>query len=62
MGRAAAEKAGLANRIAIEVRSYDSPPQGPFDLAIAIESLAQAEAIFSDYLGRPATRTAELAA
>jgi SAM-dependent methyltransferase len=40
VARAAAEKAGLANRIAIEVRSYDSPPQGPFDLAIAIESLA----------------------
>jgi SAM-dependent methyltransferase len=40
VGRAAAAKAGLADRIAIEVRSYDSPPQGPFDLAIAIESLA----------------------
>ena len=40
VGRAAASKAGLADRIAIEVRSYDSPPQGPFDLAIAIESLA----------------------
>jgi SAM-dependent methyltransferase len=40
IGRAAAAKAGLAERIAIEVRSYDSPPPGPFDLAIAIESLA----------------------
>ena len=40
VGRTAAAKAGLADRIAIEVRSYDSPPQGPFDLAIAIESLA----------------------
>jgi SAM-dependent methyltransferase len=40
VGRAAAAKAGLTERIAIEVRSYDSPPQGPFDLAIAIESLA----------------------
>jgi SAM-dependent methyltransferase len=40
VGRAAAAKAGLAARIAIEVGSYDSPPQGPFDLAIAIESLA----------------------
>ena len=40
VGRAAAAQAGLADRIAIEVRSYDSPPQGPFDLAIAIESLA----------------------
>jgi SAM-dependent methyltransferase len=40
VGRAAAAKAGFTDRIAIEVRSYDSPPQGPFDLAIAIESLA----------------------
>jgi SAM-dependent methyltransferase len=40
IGRAAAAKAGLADRIAIEVGSYDSPPPGPFDLAIAIESLA----------------------
>ena len=40
VGRAAAAKASLADRIAIEVRSYDSPPPGPFDLAIAIESLA----------------------
>jgi SAM-dependent methyltransferase len=40
VGRAAAAKAGLAGRVAIEVGSYDSPPQGPFDLAIAIESLA----------------------
>jgi len=40
VGRAAAAKVGLADRIGIEVGSYDSPPQGPFDLAIAIESLA----------------------
>ena len=40
VGRAAAAKAGLASRVAIEVGSYDSPPQGPFELAIAIESLA----------------------
>lgn len=40
VGRAAAAKAGLAARIMIEVGSYDTPPQGPFDLAIAIESLA----------------------
>ena len=40
IGRAAAAKAGLAGRVAIEVGSYDAPPQGPFDLAIAIESLA----------------------
>jgi SAM-dependent methyltransferase len=39
-GRAAAAKLGLADRIGIEVGSYDSPPQGPFDLALAIESLA----------------------
>jgi SAM-dependent methyltransferase len=40
VGRAAAAKAGLGDRVAIEVGSYDAPPQGPFDLAIAIESLA----------------------
>jgi SAM-dependent methyltransferase len=40
LAQAAAAKAGLADRIAIEVGSYDAPPQGPFDLAIAIESLA----------------------
>ncbi|HXS79924.1 MAG TPA: methyltransferase domain-containing protein [Gammaproteobacteria bacterium] len=40
VGRAASAKTGLADRIAIEVGSYDSPPPGPFDLAIAIESLA----------------------
>jgi SAM-dependent methyltransferase len=40
VGRAAAAKNGLADRIAIEVGSYDAAPEGPFDLAIAIESLA----------------------
>jgi SAM-dependent methyltransferase len=40
VGRAAAAKAGFGNRIAIEVGHYDSPPKGPFDLALAIESLA----------------------
>jgi len=40
VGRRAAAKAGLADRIAIEVGNYDSPPEGPFDLVIAIESLA----------------------
>ncbi len=40
IGRAAAEKAGFGNRIDIRVASYDSPPEGPFELAIAIESLA----------------------
>jgi SAM-dependent methyltransferase len=40
IGRAAIAKAGLAGRIAIEVGNYDAPPQGPFALAIAIESLA----------------------
>jgi SAM-dependent methyltransferase len=40
IGRAAAAKTGFTDRIAIEVGSYDSPPEGPFDLAIAIESLA----------------------
>jgi hypothetical protein len=40
IARAAAAKAGLSERISIEVGSYDSPPGGPFDLVIAIESLA----------------------
>ena len=40
IGRAAAAKAGFADRIAFDVGTYDSPPAGPFDLAIAIESLA----------------------
>jgi SAM-dependent methyltransferase len=40
VGRAAAAKAGFAERVAFHVGSYDSPPEGPFELAIAIESLA----------------------
>ena len=39
-GRSAAAKAGLASRVAIEVGDYDSPPEGPFDLVLLIESLA----------------------
>jgi SAM-dependent methyltransferase len=42
IGRAAVATAGLEQRIRIEIGSYDSPPEGPFDLAIAIESLAHA--------------------
>lgn len=37
---AAAARAGLAARVRAEVRSYDLPPAGPFDLIVAIESLA----------------------
>ncbi len=44
VGRAAATKSGLGHRIAVEIGSYDSPPAGPFDLAIAIESLAHSPA------------------
>jgi SAM-dependent methyltransferase len=40
IGRSAAAKAGLASRVDIEVRDYDAPPEGPFDLALLIESLA----------------------
>ena len=36
----AIEKAGLSHRIAVRIGSYDAPPEGPFDAAIAIESLA----------------------
>jgi tocopherol O-methyltransferase len=32
--------AGLGDRVRVEVRSYDHPPPGPFDVVIAIESLA----------------------
>ena len=37
---AAAERAGLSTRVQALVRSYDNPPPGPFDLVVAIESLA----------------------
>ena len=37
---AAAERAGLSTRVQALVRSYDTPPPGPFDLVVAIESLA----------------------
>ena len=40
VARRAAAKAGLASRIEIRVQSYDAPPAGPFDVAVAIESLA----------------------
>jgi SAM-dependent methyltransferase len=40
IGRRAVAKAGLGDRIAIRLQSYDTPPAGPFDGAIAIESLA----------------------
>ena len=36
----AAERAGLSTRVRAMVRSYDNAPPGPFDLVIAIESLA----------------------
>jgi SAM-dependent methyltransferase len=39
-GRRAAREAGLASTIQILVGSYDHPPEGPFDLIVAIESLA----------------------
>ena len=37
---AAADRAGLSTRVHALVRSYDDPPPGPFDLVVAIESLA----------------------
>jgi SAM-dependent methyltransferase len=54
IGRAAVAKAGLASRITIETGSYDFAPAGPFDLAIAIESLAHSP--------HPAASVAALAA
>ncbi|MBX9750311.1 MAG: methyltransferase domain-containing protein [Roseococcus sp.] len=38
-GNAAIAVAGLADRVRVEVRSYDSPPEGPFDFIYGIESL-----------------------
>ena len=40
IGNRAAAQADLAGRVALTVASYDSPPPGPFALAVAIESLA----------------------
>jgi cyclopropane fatty-acyl-phospholipid synthase-like methyltransferase len=40
VARRAAAKAGLEARIEVRVESYDAPPAGPFDVVIAIESLA----------------------
>lgn len=37
---AEAERAGAASRVQALIRSYDDPPPGPFDVVIAIESLA----------------------
>ncbi|MEI6162028.1 MAG: methyltransferase domain-containing protein [Roseococcus sp.] len=38
-GNAAIAAAGLAAQVRVEVRSYDAPPEGPFDLIYGIESL-----------------------
>jgi SAM-dependent methyltransferase len=40
LGRRAAARAGLADRVSVAVRDYDDPPTGPFDAIIAVESLA----------------------
>ena len=40
IGRRAAERAGHGRAIQFQVESYDTPPPGPFDLVVAIESLA----------------------
>jgi len=37
---ASAAQRGLADRVRAHVQSYDDPPEGPFDLIVAIESLA----------------------
>jgi SAM-dependent methyltransferase len=38
-GAAAIARAGLSGRVRILLRSYDDPPEGPFDLILGIESL-----------------------
>lgn len=40
IARRAIARAGLAGRLDVLVRNYDHPPEGPFDLIVAIESLA----------------------
>lgn len=40
IGTREARRRGLADRVALTCRSYDAPPDGPFDAVIAIESLA----------------------
>lgn len=55
VARRAVAKAGLGHRIAVRIASYDSPPDGPFDAVIAIESLAhspQPAATLSALAGR----------
>lgn len=37
---AAAQACGMSDRVRAHVRSYDEPPPGPFDVVVAIESLA----------------------
>jgi SAM-dependent methyltransferase len=54
VARRAAAKAGLAGRIEVRVESYDAPLAGPFDVVIAIESLAHS--------ANPAATIAALAA
>ncbi len=54
IARAAVTKAGLDGRITVHVASYDEPPEGPFDVVIAIESLAHSP--------QPAATLATLAA
>jgi SAM-dependent methyltransferase len=39
-GTQAIARAGLSDRVRILVQSYDQPPPGPYDLILAIESLA----------------------
>jgi cyclopropane fatty-acyl-phospholipid synthase-like methyltransferase len=40
IARRAVANAGLTERIEVRVESYDVPPTGPFDVVIAVESLA----------------------
>jgi SAM-dependent methyltransferase len=54
VARRAAADAGLAERIEVRIDSYDSPPAGPFDGVVAIESLAHSH--------QPAATIATLAA
>lgn len=43
IGRRAITRLGLSDVVRIDVRDYDTPPEGPFDLIVAIESLAHSQ-------------------
>lgn len=43
IGREAASRQGLSGHVKLHVGSYDHPPRGPFDVILAIESMAHSD-------------------